>query len=44
MAFKCCDCGHIFDDGEQAFWLEDGEYWGTPFGKKMSGKEILTMI
>ena len=40
MAYKCLDCGHIFDDGEQAFWNEDGEYWGTPFSQRMSGCPI----
>ena len=22
MMFKCCDCGHLFEDGEQAVWEE----------------------
>ena len=40
MAYKCLECGHIFDEGEQAFWSEDGEYWGTPFSQRMSGCPI----
>ena len=36
--FKCLDCGHIFEDGEQAKWEEDrGEYWGTRCTETMSG-------
>ena len=30
MMFKCCDCGHLFEDGEQATWIE-------PHGEPMSG-------
>jgi reverse gyrase len=22
MAFKCCECGHIFEEGEQSVWKE----------------------
>ena len=30
--FKCCECGHLFEDGEQAVWTEaHGEKWsGCP--------------
>jgi DNA-directed RNA polymerase subunit RPC12/RpoP len=38
MSYKCLDCGHIFEDGEQAHWSESrGEYWGTPCSENMSG-------
>lgn len=39
--FKCLDCGHLFEDGEQAKWEEDrGEYWGTRCTETMSGCPI----
>ena len=29
MSYKCLECGNIFDEGEQASWLESrGECWG----------------
>lgn len=33
--YKCLDCGHIFDEGEQAVWTEaHGEQWdGCPICK-----------
>ncbi len=38
MAYRCLDCGHIFEEGEQAQWDEDcGEFWGVDCSKKMSG-------
>lgn len=38
MAYKCLECGHIFEEGEQARWRESrGEYWGTPCYEEMSG-------
>lgn len=38
MAYRCLDCGHIFEEGEQAQWNEDcGEFWGMDCSKKMSG-------
>lgn len=38
MAYKCLECGHIFEEGEQACWLESrGEFWGTPCSEHMSG-------
>ena len=35
MMFKCCECGHLFEDGEQAVWTEEhGEKWsGCPICK-----------
>ena len=36
--YKCLECGHIFDEGEQAVWYESrGEYWGTPCSERMTG-------
>ena len=36
--YKCLDCGHIFEEGEQARWSESrGEYWGAPCSEEMSG-------
>lgn len=38
MAYKCIECGHIFEEGEQAVWKERrGEHWGTPCTEEMSG-------
>ena len=38
MAYKCLECGHIFEEGEQARWSESrGEYWGSPCSENMSG-------
>lgn len=38
MSYKCCECGHIFEEGEQANWLESrGEFWGEPCSVEMSG-------
>lgn len=38
MAYKCCECGHIFEKGEEAQWAEDrGEFWGIPCSEAMSG-------
>lgn len=36
--FKCCDCGHLFEDGEQAVWYENqGECHGVTAMEKFSG-------
>ncbi len=41
MAYRCLECGHIFEEGEQARWSESrGEYWGTPCSEEMSGCPI----
>lgn len=38
MAYKCLDCGHIFEEGEQARWSEGrGEFWGSPCSEEMTG-------
>ena len=38
MAYKCLNCGHIFEEGEQACWSESrGEYWGVACSENMSG-------
>ena len=37
MPFVCYDCGHIFEDGEQAHRNENrGEYWGSPCSEDVS--------
>lgn len=39
--YKCLDCGHIFEQGEQVNWKEDrGEFWGSSCGEKISGCPI----
>ena len=41
MAFKCLDCGHIFEEGEQAIWREYvGECHGSPAYEEFSGCPI----
>ena len=36
--YICRDCGHIFEEGEQAIWEEDrGEWWGQRAWEKMCG-------
>lgn len=38
MAYICLECGHIFEEGEQAQWTESrGEFWGMPCREAMSG-------
>ena len=38
MAYKCLDCGHIFEDGEEAHWREGrGEFWGFSCSEEMTG-------
>ena len=38
MAYKCLECGNIFEDGEQACWSESrGEYWGSICSEEMDG-------
>ena len=39
MAYKCLECGHIFEEGEQAEW-EETHGLETPPYKKMSGCPI----
>lgn len=39
--FKCNNCGHIFEAGEEKRWSESrGEYWGTECYEEMSGCPI----
>ena len=41
MVYRCEECGHIFEEGEQAVWREDrGEFWGSPCSEEMSGCPI----
>ena len=38
MMFKCCDCGHLFEEGEQTRWTESrGECWGSSCNESMQG-------
>ena len=38
MAYKCIECGHIFEEGEQKQWTESrGEFWGMPASETMTG-------
>lgn len=40
MAFKCLECGHIFEDGEQARWEEHHPYGMGTASEKFSGCPI----
>ena len=41
MAFKCLECGNIFEEGEQATWREYmGECHGSPAYEEFSGCPI----
>ena len=43
MAYRCLNCGHIFEEGEEARWSESrGEYWGTPCSENRSGCPLCT--
>ena len=33
MMYKCCECGHLFEDGEQAVWEERHGFINGPFEK-----------
>ena len=33
MMFKCCDCGHLFEEGEQAVWHETHGFTSPPYEK-----------
>ena len=36
--YKCADCGHVFEEGEEAVWEESrGEFWGFPCSERMTG-------
>ena len=38
MMFKCCECGHLFEEGEQAEWYENqGECHGVTAMERFSG-------
>lgn len=37
MAYKCLECGHIFDEGEQAIWEEHHPYGMGYATEKFSG-------
>lgn len=35
MSYKCLECGHTFEDGEEGFYVETYEYWGRTFHDKV---------
>ena len=37
MAYKCLECGHIFDEGEQAIWEEHHPYGMGTASEEFSG-------
>lgn len=38
MMYRCCECGHLFEDGEQAVWYENqGECHGVTAMERFSG-------
>ena len=38
MMYKCCECGHLFEEGEQAVWHENqGECHGITAMEQFSG-------
>lgn len=38
MMYKCCECGHLFEEGEQAVWYENqGECHGVTAMERFSG-------
>ena len=38
MMFKCCECGHLFEEGEQAIWYENqGECHGRIAMERFGG-------
>ena len=36
MTYKCLDCGHIFEEGEEGHRYENGECWGAPYSQKIA--------
>ena len=38
MMYRCCECGHLFEEGEQAVWYENqGECHGVTAMERFSG-------
>lgn len=35
MFYKCLECGHIFEDGEEGNYFETQEIWGRDFREKI---------
>lgn len=35
MTYKCLECGHIFEEGEEGHYFENGECWGVPYSQKI---------
>ena len=41
MMYRCTECGHLFEEGEQSTWNENrGEFWGYPCSESVSGCPI----
>ena len=41
MMYRCCECGHLFEEGEQAVWYENqGECHGVTAMERFSGCPI----
>ena len=41
MTFKCLECGHIFESGEEAIWREErGEAFGSLVYEELTGCPI----
>lgn len=34
MTYKCLECGHIFDEGEEGYIREGGSFWGSEYSSK----------
>lgn len=37
MTYRCVECGHVFEEGEEAVWYETYEFWGFPSREEMTG-------
>ena len=38
MMYRCCECGNLFEEGEQAVWYENqGECHGVTAMERFSG-------
>ena len=35
MTYKCLECGHIFEEGEEGHYFENVECWGAPYSHKI---------
>lgn len=35
MTYKCLECGHIFEEGEEGHYYEKGTFWGELYSNKI---------